>query len=126
MELNIRGAYLEENDFLKQDYCLKSPAGGYYAIMQKDGNFVVYKGNVFTVENAQWSTHTEGKKGTSIQLHVGGILNMWDEDTKTLVWHSTPNKIGVGPYKLYMQDDGNLVIYDKNGLATWHRFNEKP
>jgi hypothetical protein len=24
-----------------------------------------------------------------------------------------------GPYKLQMQDDGNLVVYDKNNVATW-------
>ena len=24
-----------------------------------------------------------------------------------------------GPYKLQMQEDGNLVIYDKNNAATW-------
>ena len=29
-------------------------------------------------------------------------------------WASYPKNIGVGPWKVIMQDDGNLVCYDVN------------
>ena len=29
---------------------------------------------------------------------------------------------GTAPYKLVMQGDGNLVIYDKNGSVLWDRY----
>ena len=35
------------------------------------------------------------------------------------MWASeTPGK-GTAPHKLILQGDGNLVVYDANGVATW-------
>ena len=36
-----------------------------------------------------------------------------------LIWQSGSNGKGVGPYRLMMQPDGNLVIYDSKNTATW-------
>ena len=36
-----------------------------------------------------------------------------------VVWASNTDRKGVSPYNLVMQNDGNLVIYDRNGTPTW-------
>jgi hypothetical protein len=35
------------------------------------------------------------------------------------IWASNTHGKGTGPYVLKMQEDGNLVIYDSTGAATW-------
>lgn len=35
------------------------------------------------------------------------------------IWQSTPNQVN-NPKSMVMQEDGNLVIYDQAGKATWH------
>ncbi|EAL67630.1 hypothetical protein DDB_G0279711 [Dictyostelium discoideum AX4] len=61
----------------------------YEAVMQGDGNFVIY-----SLENT-----------SSDKRHV-----VYETDT----YHK-----GHGPYKFYSQNDGNLVIYDSKNNATW-------
>src|SRR5690242_16761097 len=34
-------------------------------------------------------------------------------------WISATSNSGTAPYKLYMQGDGNVVIYDATGTAKW-------
>jgi hypothetical protein len=60
---------------------------GYYASVQLDGNFVIYKGNTWTAPNAIWATNTGG--------------------------------VGSGPFALFNQPDGNLVLYDGSGQPNW-------
>jgi hypothetical protein len=36
-----------------------------------------------------------------------------------ILWQSNSRNRGNGPYRLKMQIDGNLVIYDRNGKPTW-------
>ena len=38
---------------------------------------------------------------------------------KNALWSSGTCGRGTGPYRLVMQDDGNLVVYDTYGVATW-------
>ncbi|CAF4928467.1 unnamed protein product, partial [Rotaria magnacalcarata] len=52
----------------------------YFAIMQRDGNLVVYTSRDFSPVNAQWSSNSTGK--------------------------------GQEPFRLIMQDSGNLLIRD--------------
>ena len=39
--------------------------------------------------------------------------------SKNAIWASKSHGKGKGPYRLVMQSDGNLVIYDSNNKATW-------
>lgn len=38
---------------------------------------------------------------------------------ESCIWNSGSYGKGRGPYRLIMQDDGNLVIYDADKKATW-------
>ena len=39
--------------------------------------------------------------------------------SSSCIWSSATFNKGRGPYRLIMQDDGNLVIYDADNKATW-------
>lgn len=76
---------------------LVSSSGNCYAVLQDDGNFVIYAGTnpaKFKPEFAIWSSKTNGK--------------------------------GYGPHTLTMQLDGNLVLYDMEKRAIWATGTNRP
>ena len=114
---------------LMMGQALTSPNRIYQAVMQTDGNFVVYHGTT-----ALWATGTTGP--TSNGSPNGSPYEMVvtpDGDLEHLAygqtcptntpcianWLSNSKGKGTPPYKLTMQDDGNLVLYDSTNTATW-------
>ena len=104
---------------LMMGQALTSPNRIYQAVMQTDGNFVVYHGTT-----ALWATGTTGP--TSNGSPNGSPYEMVltpDGDLEHLAygqtcptytpcianWSSNSKGKGTPPYKLTMQDDGNLV-----------------
>ena len=101
---------------------LVSPNGLYRAVMQADGNFVIYDQS----SKAIWATNTNGQQHAPYSFDVQGDGNVvlyadgCNSNTQCHVtWASNTNGKGVGPYYLIMQNDGNLVVYDSTGAATW-------
>jgi hypothetical protein len=47
------------------------------------------------------------------------VYNGNDFTAPNAVWSSNTGGVGYGPFKLVMQNDGNLCIYEGNGNATW-------
>jgi hypothetical protein len=90
-----------------------SPSDIYEALMQTDGNFVVYR---LDTGIAQWATGTEGtdanqlafQSGGDLVVSLGGGNENWDSGTNNY-----------GGTTLNMQDDGNLVQYTASGRVTW-------
>lgn len=94
---------------LSQGQELLSPNGAYAAIMQGDGNFVLYGPSGST-----WST---GTSGSNLVLTMQSDGNLVVYSGGTSLWES-----GTAPgYGLFLtlQDDGNLVIYGPNNIAIW-------
>ncbi len=77
-------------DTLGMDEKLDSSNKKYFAKMQHDGNFVVY------------SSKSSNGKGND-----------------NAIWASNTNGRGQAPYRTVMQNDGNLVLYDKSNAALW-------
>lgn len=96
---------LEPGQFLLQGEELTSSNGAYYAPLQHDGNFVVYRkaGNV-----ARWNTRT--KDGVKLIMQTDGNLVLYN-DKASSVWSS--NTAGRPNSYVVLQDDGNLVIYQR-------------
>lgn len=88
---------------------LTSPNGIYKAIMQNDGNFVLYGKN-----NALWSTDTVAN-GDYLIMQEDGNLNIY-VSCNFATWSS--NTQFSGDY-LVCQDDGNLVIYNEYNEPVW-------
>jgi hypothetical protein len=90
---------------------LLSPNGQHRAVMQGDGNFVVYRASGVP----KWATGTDGRAIGGIIMQGDGNLVMYDPNGA--VWasgtHGRPGAV------LVMQDDGNLVIYDPSGFPLW-------
>ena len=76
---------------LEEGESLVTPNNKYHLDMQKDGNLVLYR-------------HADPLR------HIGKGRDIWNSGTY--------NK-GSGPYKLVMQTDHNLVVYQGNGGAIW-------
>jgi hypothetical protein len=93
---------------------LTSPSGTYRAVMQDDGNFVVYRG-----DSPIWALNNFG-----VPLVPGAWAGWWGDSFAILnpaggapIWKAGED--GKGGVKLVMQDDGNLVVYDSNNNPTW-------
>lgn len=74
---------------------LKSKNGLFYALMQEDGNFVVYRGDLF-------KTKPPGYEKTAL----------WS------VWPASQAPGGGTGYHIFMQTDGNLCIYRQDPHAV--------
>ncbi|NQX06096.1 hypothetical protein HQQ82_13300 [Rathayibacter sp. VKM Ac-2856] len=88
------------------------------AVMQRDGNFVVYGPG-----GADWATNTSSASGATFSMSVEGRLTVADSLT---LWSRGPKPyFGIGqpgivtPYRLVLQNDGNLVEYDGLGRPVW-------
>ena len=97
---------------------IKSGNGKIQAILQKDGNFVIYHYDG-AGRTALWSSLTYGKNASYLVSQRDGNLVLYDSDGKPL-WHS--NTAGRGASYLVMQSDGNLVLHNALGTATWHTY----
>ncbi len=105
---------------------LMSPNGKYLLLMQEDGNLVIY--NLVSNSNektAIWSTRTNGQTSASLSVKAfmtedgNFVLSQYNKTnytTKT-IWSTQTN--GNPEAYLTMQDDGNLVVYNKTGRALW-------
>jgi hypothetical protein len=97
---------------------LVSPNGKFLAVMQPDGNFVVYNRET---KAALWSSGTGGKaaggslavqKDGNLAVYAPGGAAQWSSDTANIGAHHDT--------KLTLGDDGNLVQTDPRGnVALW-------
>jgi hypothetical protein len=109
---------------------------GAYALMQPDGNLVLYRaGGGPATGGALWSTGTFGHPGAHTVLQDDGNLVTYSP-TGTALWstgtYARPQTLAVGTVlkpgwwaqakytHLVMQPDGNLVIYrNRDGAPLW-------
>lgn len=96
---------------------LESPSQRFRLAVQSDGNCVFYR-----VDGAKltplWGTETRGV-GVRLRLDSRGRMLVLSSNGETL-WSSPEH--GQGEYQLQIQDDGNLVIYRRqgdNGNPVW-------
>lgn len=52
-----------------------------------------------------------------LSLNLDGNLVLYDSESKAPIWSS--NTVGTKAEFLYMQEDGNLVLYTENGDVLW-------
>ncbi len=101
--------YLSPGSNLSPGQKLVSSNKHFSAIMQHDGNFVIY-----LMGNALWSTGTYGNPSSALTMQNDGNLVIYHKGNA--IWQS--GTFGRGPSTLMLTNDGQLIIYAK-GKATW-------
>lgn len=117
--------YVRKNDTVSQDSnkltpgqrlgsgkYIKSADGRYYALMQVDGNFVVYAPGYKVL----WHAKTYQNPGAFAQLQGDGNFVVYSLKNKPL-WHTKTS--GKNVSRLLIQSDGNLVLYSAGNKALW-------
>jgi hypothetical protein len=101
---------------LTKGVCISSKNRKYFAIMQNDGNFVVYKLEKGS-KTAVWSTHTGGNKSAYLKMQADGNMVVYNASSKALF--STKTNFGSKyNYALTLTDNGNLQL-TKNNSIIW-------
>jgi len=88
---------------------------GLQAVMQGDGNFVLYGAD----GHAFWSTNTEGQGGTWITMQTDGNLVIYTASNAP-VWSTNTGGRSDGPFDLVLQGNHDLAIYNKANQVVWH------
>lgn len=106
----LAGAVLPSGVNLYPGQSVYSPSGKYYAVMQGDGNFVMYRSADGAVRYATM------KFGSFLAMQGDGNLVEYSS-TSTPLWTTTT--AGYPGAYMAVQDDGNLVIYSAGGTPLW-------
>lgn len=93
---------------------LQSPNGQYEAVVQPDGNVVLYGPSGWT-----WRSATNGSGATKLAVQADGNLVLYTADG-AWVWQSYTH--GQAGGWLEMQNDGNLVLYNAASQWTWQTY----
>ena|GEM_PF-5958626 len=106
------------NTVLYASQCISSKNRFYRAVMQADGNFVIYnRGN--GVEKPLWHTNTYGNNGAFFALQQDGNLVVYSSAHKPL-YHSGTGRSPYASYRFALGDDGILTLYRKSdGYKIW-------
>jgi len=113
---------LWNGEYILKEQKLVSNNGKFTALLQDDGNFVLYKDATEVASNALWATQTfYDTNPRKLIMENDGNLALYSQapGLRTLLWQSNTHDLGAPPYKLVMQDDGNLVISDWTNTFMW-------
>jgi hypothetical protein len=89
------------------------PSCVFDAVMQRDGNFVIYRVNRGSI----WSTQTPRENSRyRLKLQSDGDVALCRE-SGIPIWSS--RTAGSNATKLVLQPDGNLVLYNQNLDPVW-------
>jgi hypothetical protein len=103
---------------------LKSPNGAFKLVLQNDAHLILYDGN----NNIAWKTgvynppNSVGPYRLVLQPNDGNLVEYDSKGVSRAVWAT--NKFADrtrGPFRLSVQDDGNIVVYDRNNGVVWAR-----
>jgi hypothetical protein len=110
-----RGPYLKTGEYIQEGDWLSSPSGIFFAALQRDGNFCVYRGTPEDNQGGLWcySEHGHGEGMYFARLQTDGnfcVSRGRVEAPGETVWCRAegPDR---GKFTMILHDDGNLCIY---------------
>jgi hypothetical protein len=122
----IVGNTLENGKSLKQGEGIRSPKNTYAAVLQKDGNFCLYKLDSKNINRGDFvqctmTVGSDDKKGAVLNMQTDGNLALYNSKSKHL-WSTDTYRGGNDKQggRLIMYDDGNLVLVSKTEKAIWN------
>lgn len=100
---------------------ITSPGGLTYAVMQGDGNLVIYRTTSASSREVVWHTNTPQQDGAYLVNQGDGNLVIYKpylNGQRVAIWQSGTG--GRGTTRMIMQDDQNLVlINNSSGQPIW-------
>ncbi len=99
---------IEKGEGLRAGQSLSSCDGRFALTLQPDGNLVLIQGTT-----TLWASNTTG--ASAAEMMSGGEFALWSA-TSQRVWSTGT---GWADSHLALQDDGNVVIYNSDGLSVW-------
>lgn len=102
---------LDRGQSLRSGQRLVSPNGAMQAVMQSDGNFVVYVNG-----KATWYTRSSGWPGAYVVLQTDGNFVLYTSGGAAL-WSARTN--GTAGNQLIIGNDGDLRLYTPLGQVPW-------
>lgn len=108
---NFGSNHMNPGDTMYSGSYVQSADGLHQLVLQGDGNLVLY-GPAYHV---LWNIGTQGHSGTYLNLQYGGNLILYEPGNIPL-W---TDNVSATAGNATLQNDGNFVEYDSNGLAVW-------
>ena len=103
---------------------LKSPNGSFKLVLQDDAHLILYDG----ANRLAWRTgvfnppNSVGPFRLELQQEDGHLVIYDSRGRQRPVWQTNRTSPAAnGPFRLAVQDDSNVVVYDKNNNALWAR-----
>lgn len=109
--------YLQEGDFLLPGDKLFSQNKAYYLIYQDDGNLVVYE---VSTRKPIWASNTKGTYAWRTYMQDDGNFVVYENHAQP-VWSSDVYEPQYKGSQLVLEDNGKLVIYNKDKKIIWPR-----
>ena len=109
---NATGSTMAGGQELRGGQQITSPGGRFRAVMQPDGNFVVYDGAAVLFHSHTWTS-----PGAHVIMQTDGNLVVYAVSGQVL-WHTWT--FGNPGSRLVLQDDGNLVVYRPDNRPLWN------
>jgi hypothetical protein len=110
-----------KNFILPQDSFLFSNSGYYFALMQSDGNLVIYSvppKNGATTNLPVWASGTFNTAAQPYSLIIDNG-NMYIDSKAGKLWETKTGQTGLSPYTLELSDAGVLSILDARRKQIW-------
>ncbi|PNH10548.1 Mannose-specific lectin [Tetrabaena socialis] len=92
---------------------IRSKNKSYLLTYQPDGNLVIMQGAIWVVPDV-----VAPRKAGRASMQDDGNFVLYDADGKEY-WSTQSAHGGVGPFKLILQRDRNLVLYDRNNKVLY-------
>lgn len=119
----IHCAYLAPGEGLGSGQTLNSCDGRFSLAMQRDGNLILYQNPVANVTwgGPLWSSGTarSNARNTSAFLQPDGNFVVYDDPWRSWVSLWSSGTAGYSNSWLFVQNDGNLVLYCPGGYWIW-------
>ena len=103
---------------------LKSPNGSFKLVLQDDAHLILYDG----ANRLAWRTgvfnppNSVGPFRLELQQEDGHLVIYDSRGRQRPVWQTNRTSPSAnGPFRLAVQDDSNVVVYDKNNNVLWAR-----
>lgn len=117
---------LKNGETLQPGQAIRSGKNQYVAILQKDGNFCVYRLdakdlNQGTFVKCTMTVGAKDKQAAKLVMQADGNLVLYNDGNQPL-WATDTYRGGddrLGKY-LVMYDDGNLVLVSRTEKAIWN------